>query len=232
MQVDDDRSCVVWLASTRRLSSAHVGVLDESENVRAGRFVRAADRARSLLASALVRLVAGDLLGQHPGEVRVRRECRTCGGPHGKVTVGHAVQLSVSHSGEAVVVAATRIAPLGIDIELFAGSAARAQRAARVACRADELAFVADDHDALRYWVRKEAIVKATGDGLAVPLGDVHVSAPDVAPELLGWRGRRPITCTLTDLDALDGYVGALAVLTDRPYAVAVRCADDLLVPC
>lgn len=227
----NESSCVVWLASTRRLTPAHVAVLDEFETSRATRFVRAADRVRSLLASALVRLVAGELLGQDPSQVRVGRECSTCGEPHGKATVGDTVELSVSHSGEAVVVAATRIAPVGVDIEHVAGSAARARPAARVACRADEFALVAADRDALRYWVRKESILKATGEGMAVPLRDVHVSAPDDAPELLGWRGRGPITCALADLDPLDGYVGTLAVLTDQPYDVELRSADDLLVP-
>ena len=105
----------------------------------------------------------------------------------------------------------------------------RARRAAELACAAPELARVGNEHDALRYWTRKEAIVKANGDGLRAVAPDIHVSAPDDSPQLLAWRGRTRPDCTLVDLDLPDGYVGALAVLTRRLVEVVARPAAELL---
>ena len=66
-----------------------------------------------------------------------------------------------------------------------------------------------------RYWVRKEAVLKATGDGLSIPLTQLTVSGPDQPPELCGWIGRPllPGIVTMYDLDAAPSYAAALALV-------------------
>ena len=62
-----------------------------------------------------------------------------------------------------------------------------------------------------RCWTRKEAVMKATGEGLSLPLGDFAVSLDDRARVLRipdAWGGR----WTLLDLAPGDGYAGAIAV--------------------
>ena len=85
-------------------------------------------------------------LGQHvhqrrPGDVPVERTCPDCGRPHGRprLDLPGAPQLSVSHSGLLVVVAA-HDGPVGVDV----------QRIADVPAGTDAGA-----------WVRDEAVVKA-----------------------------------------------------------------------
>ena len=229
-----DRVCEVWSASTDLLRPAHAAVLDDRELARAERFSRPSDRPRSLLAAALVRLVAASALNLDPADpqtvrrLEVDRGCPTCAEPHGKPSVGNGVHLSVSHAGALVVVAVTRVAPVGVDLEPTTRGA-QAQAAARWACAPEERAGIAEAGDALRYWIRKEAIVKATGEGLAVPLADIRVSAPRDPARLLQWTGRPAQACTLMDLNPPDGYVASLAVLSSGPLNVIERSGDDLL---
>ena len=229
-----DRVCEVWSASTDLLRSAHAALLDDRELARAERFSRPSDRARSLLAAALVRVVAARALGLDPADpqtvrrLEVDRGCPTCAEPHGKPSVGNGVHLSVSHAGALVVVAVTRIAPVGVDLEPMTRGA-QAHAAARWACAPEESVGITEAGDALRYWIRKEAIVKATGEGLAAPLADVRVSPPREPARFLHWTGRPAQACTLIDLNPPDGYVASLAVLSNGALNVIERSADDLL---
>ncbi len=76
-------------------------------------------------------------------------------------------------------------------------------------------------------WARKEAVTKATGDGLRVPFSQVVVAAvPDSAgpPRVTSWPyPQAPESVSVLDLDAGPGYVAALAVLG---RCEAVRSAD------
>ena len=77
----------------------------------------------------------------------------------------------------------------------------------------------------LRYWSRKEAALKATGDGLAVAPAAIRVSSPIRPPSVL--RGRQPLRdawpVRMHDLDAGAGHVAALASVR---APVAVRNYD------
>ena len=229
-----DRVCEVWSASTDLLRPAHVALLDDGERARAERQSQSSGRARTVLSAVLLRLVAARALDVDPSDpdrvrrMRVDRRCPTCGGGHGKPSIGDDVQLSVSHAGAVVLVAVTRVAPIGVDVEPIT-RAAHAEAAARWACASEERAQIRDGRDALRYWTRKEAVAKATGEGLAAPLVDVRVSAPHEAARLLRWSGRPAQACTLVDLNPPDGYLASLAVLSSGPVDVVELAARDLL---
>ena len=92
------------------------------------------------------------------------------------------LHVSLAHAGDRVVVAATDLGPVGVDVELdscaeFAGfdavSLAESER--------QELAALPSVHrmtGRTQMWVRKEAVLKATGDGLTVDPRRVIVSPP------------------------------------------------------
>ncbi|MCD0448235.1 4'-phosphopantetheinyl transferase superfamily protein [Actinocorallia sp. API 0066] len=149
------------------------------------------------LGCALLRAVAAEHLGCAPGAVPLDRRCAGCGGPHGKPRVVGApwLGLSLSHDGPRAVCAVARDLALGVDLESGDGSA----RLARRILSADEAASYrrcppARRPEAIRaYWTRKEAVLKATGDGLRTPMRALTVSAPDRDPELLAWHGRSPL---------------------------------------
>jgi 4'-phosphopantetheinyl transferase len=79
-----------------------------------------------------------------------------------------------------------------------------------------QLAGVAEDRRpeaALRLWVRKEALVKATGSGLMADLRRFTVGSPLGVPMLSGdVDGTDAATFTLIDLRGRHGYVASLAV--------------------
>jgi 4'-phosphopantetheinyl transferase len=131
-----------------------------------------------------------------------------------------ALQFNVSHSGNIALIAVGSEHPLGVDIEKIRGdvdTAALAERffSPRERCELRAL----PDHFRLpafyACWTRKEAFLKATGDGLSFPLADFSVTThPDVDPVLEEIRGNRedPKQWFLTDLNVTEGYRATMAI--------------------
>jgi 4'-phosphopantetheinyl transferase len=213
------RGCAVWWADTGQYRQAHFELLDETERARWRALKAGADRVRFGLAAVIVRLACAAELKVHPGLVPVRRLCPLCGGAHGPPRIeGTDLRLSVSHSGQRVVVATTRLGAVGVDVQ--ATGLVDVGTASRVVLGAGERLVAADDFYV--YWTRKEAVVKATGDGLNVPLRQVLVGQTGQTPRLSSYPGRPNLVAALADLDAGDGYAGAIAVL-GAPGEVVVR---------
>ncbi len=179
-----------------------------------------------VLAAALLRLAVAAETGTAPGRVDVERRCPGCGEPHWRPTLpGTGLHASVSHSGDLVAVALTRVAPVGVDVEQVVE--VDTGGLARTVLHPDEP--VAGPDDFFVYWTRKEAVVKATGDGIAAGLRKVRVSPPHQPPALLAYPGRPELAAHLVDLSPGGGYRAAVAVLADHPVAVGERSAEELL---
>src|SRR5215218_3272440 len=158
----DRERCDVWVADLAMQRTAHDALLDEVERGRADAFVRPADRSRSVLGVALLKLAVARSIGVAPASVRVDRRCAVCGRPHGRPrVVGSDVEVSVTHSGSLVAVAITWDGPVGVDAEHRAID--RTMPPAEHIVTDSEPVREADD--LLTYWCRKESVVKATGDG-------------------------------------------------------------------
>jgi 4'-phosphopantetheinyl transferase len=68
----------------------------------------------------------------------------------------------------------------------------------------------------IRMWTRKEAVLKATGDGLTVALDGLRVTAPGDPPAVLAWPpGVPPRAARMLDLDLGPAYRACVATLTD-----------------
>jgi 4'-phosphopantetheinyl transferase len=217
--------CAVWWAAPAHAGAGHLRLLDPAERARREALRQPADRDRFTAAAALLRLVVGRLTGLAPERVPVERGCARCGRPHGRPRIpGHDVHVSISHSGQRVAVA-TGPVPVGVDVEevrpiafddLGAHTLGPGEQAGDVG-------------EFFTYWARKESAVKATGDGLAVPLSGVLVSRPDEPARLLDYRTRPELVATMRDLSAGARYAAALTVLAAEPVQVTEHEAGDLL---
>jgi 4'-phosphopantetheinyl transferase len=224
--VIDAGGCVVWWAPLDLYRDHHADLLSVDERARAARLRRPDDARRLILAAAVLRSAVGAITGTPPDAVTIDRTCTRCGQPHGRPTLpGTGLHASVSHSGDRVAVALTTAGPVGVDVERIVDIDTEGM--SRAVLHPGESAPTPDDFYV--YWTRKEAVVKATGDGIGIGLAKVHVSAPDQPPALHAYPGRTGLAAHLRDLSPGPGYKAALAVLVDRPVPADERSAAELL---
>lgn len=122
---------------------------------------------------------------------------------------------STSTRGLGALAVATR--PVGIDVErLVSGETATDvgallhPRERHAVMRAAQLGDLAGRRAFTRIWVRKEALLKATGEGLTAPLDRDDLSAPASHP-VTGWHVVDVAEETMTGW-GLDDVFGAYAV--------------------
>ncbi len=215
--------CEIWWARLDQLLPAHLAILTPVELERREKLHRPADRERSALGAALLRIAAGETLGISPQDVQVQRHCPTCASEsHGRPSIRE-LHVSVTHSGQWAGVAVTTAGPVGLDVE---EASERLEFAPMLRMVLSPSEPPPPDRDGFFvYWTRKEAILKATGDGLRESMTKLTVSAPGESPRLIDAAGR-PDLVELTQLHDLTpgaGYPAAAAVLSPLPLLVTQR---------
>ncbi len=199
------------------------GALAADERQRAARFHFERGRRHFIAGRATLRVLLAAYLHVEPSHVALQY------GRHGKPALVDAasqapatapLRFNVSHSDGLAVYAFTRGRHIGIDVERlrpiddgeriaarFFSPAEHAQLRTVPAHQFDEAFF--------NCWTRKEAFVKATGEGLARSLSDFDVSLLPGEPARLTRTAPHPheaLRWTLQALDPAVGYVAALAV--------------------
>ncbi|WP_406725440.1 ketoacyl-synthetase C-terminal extension domain-containing protein [Streptomyces sp. GD-15H] len=223
--------CHVWLAPVLA-DPALLDFLDPGERERVRGLLLEEARTLSTTAHALLRLVVAARTGVEPRQVRLVRTCRGCGGAHGKPRLADPpadLEFSLSHCADLVAVAVTVGRPVGVDIETVGHLDGDRARLPRVVLSETEQRVLAAQPTArapgafTRYWARKEAVLKATGDGLTVNPADLTVSGPDTPATLLGWRGRPHDRAPLPLADVAAGPDHRCAVAFVGPHAPGFR---------
>jgi 4'-phosphopantetheinyl transferase len=154
--------------------------LSEEERLRAGRFVFARDRRRFIVARAWLRRLLASRLGVQPEGIQLTY------GPRGKPALRRNLadsdlRFNVSHSEDLAVYAFARGREIGIDVEAVRQLEDADAIAARFFSVRENSAYRAlDSNDKplgfFNCWTRKEAFIKALGDGLYCPLDSFDVS--------------------------------------------------------
>ncbi|MDR0779464.1 MAG: 4'-phosphopantetheinyl transferase superfamily protein [Pseudomonadales bacterium] len=177
------------------LTQRYATLLSGAERARWQRFVREADRNRFLLARALVRTVLAAYRAMAPQDLEFTADA--WGKPHllplpQEQTPPH---FNLSHTQGMAVLAVSRQAPLGVDVERVARVADAEALALRYFAPEEWRALQALPHDErqahfLRLWTLKEAYVKALGLGLRMPLDSFAFSFAGDAVNLTRREGQ------------------------------------------
>ncbi len=183
-------------------------LLDDAERERVNRRRRASDRDALTLSYALHRLYLASVLGLSPRDVPLARDALGC--PQLGEGLG---RTSLSHTDELVAFAFCCQGPVGVDIEPSTRSAMLPEIADRVGTPQElsELNLLAAQPRAralLALWVRKEALLKAAGIGMA---REMHtLSCPEAGLLTLPTTGAEAVQ--VLRLDAGGGCEAAVAV--------------------
>lgn len=211
-----------------RLSSLE-NTLSPNEKSKAARFVQPDDRRRFIAAHGILRLLLGRYLSVAPAALAFVNN------PFGKPALvrqdGESpLSFNLTHSGDVVafVIAAGR--NVGVDVETIRNDwnlmeLARAQFSDHEIGALQSLGSAEQAAAFFRCWTRKEAYIKARGEGLGFPLKQFSVAfGENDAPAVL-WVADEPTApghWSMFDLAPAPGYAGAVAV-EGRPVRLVTR---------
>jgi 4'-phosphopantetheinyl transferase len=202
--------------------AALASMLDARERQRHQRLRQSADQRSYLAAHVLARMALASYLDRDPVELLLGARCRRCGsGEHGKpMVLDSELEFSLSHSGDCVALAVARGASVGIDVEGLERGRDHSDLVPFVLSPEEQNAVLALPAEArpaalIRSWSRKEAVLKAVGYGLTLPLSDLTVAGPNEAARVLAWPDgpEDPAAFYLEDLHPGPGYASCVALV-------------------
>jgi 4'-phosphopantetheinyl transferase len=190
--------------------------LDEAERARAHRFRFDIHRDRFVVGRAMVRRLLGAYLEHDPASLVVRA---TAAGKPYLDGAGTDVRFNLSNAGGVGLLGVTLGREIGVDLEPLRdvdwGPDIARQFFSEHEIRS-LFAFPERDRSLafLRAWTRKEAVLKAKGDGLLAPLHDFDVTLDEQAHLLATrWDEADAARWQLHDASAtMPGHVAAIAV--------------------
>jgi len=201
--------------SDAELEACHE-LLSEEEREKAARYRVERPRTDYILTRGTLRSLLSKYLRTTPQEISFRYT------QYGKPFLANDTDLAfnVSHSEGLALLAFTRKRDIGVDVEKFrpqTDALKLAERFFSVHERESLRSLSSDElHTAFfRCWTRKEAYIKAKGEGLSLPLHQFDVSIePDPAEALIATRpdGAEATRWMLRNLQTNPGYAAALAI--------------------
>ncbi|MBM2294814.1 4'-phosphopantetheinyl transferase superfamily protein [Sulfitobacter pseudonitzschiae] len=200
----------LWLWSLEADTQADRALLSPDERARADRFVKARDAALYIAGRSRLRRILAAETGRAPADLRFDY------GAQGKPSLQNGPAFNLSHAGGMAALAVCETGVPGIDIEKIRPVEKEVATRFFSASENAALASLAPDewlNGFYRCWTRKEAVIKAVGQGLSMPLDSFDVTlAPDVPAALTRIAGGMAKDWHLTALDAGPGFMAALAM--------------------
>jgi 4'-phosphopantetheinyl transferase len=202
-------------------------ILSQEEFARAVRFHFERDKRRFVMSRVGLRMVLGWYLGLSPDQIRFHY------GEYGKPSLGNEhkgglIQFNMAHSSELAICAFVRNISVGVDIEKIRTLPDADQIAERFFSAAEysDYQTVFDAQKSLAFfncWTRKEAFIKAIGEGLSYPLHKFEVTLiPDDSAELreIYDDPQEAANWEIRSFIPAQGYLGAVAI---REQGLKVR---------
>jgi 4'-phosphopantetheinyl transferase len=204
-----------WCASLDvppETSARFYATLSFDERNRSARFRFEHDRQRFIVAHGVLRDVLGRYLQAQPD--RVGFVYNAFGKPDLGPEFGKRLKFNLSHSADLVLIAVAADCNVGVDVEYVRTEPDCAEIARRFfsAAEVDQLTALPSHLYAEAFfscWTKKEAYLKARGDGLAIPLNSFSV------PLTTGPASNDIVSAkrwSFYTLQPAPGYIGALAV--------------------
>jgi 4'-phosphopantetheinyl transferase len=226
----DRREVEVWfveLAASPASAEECAAILSADESERAARFRFPHLRTAFTLSRGILRILLGRYLGIDPDRVRFAY------GPRGKPRLAQPetpLEFNLAHSGGLAAYAFAVGCEVGVDIEKIRPVSDQDDIVRRFFSREEceewmGLDPAQRDEAFFRCWTRKEAYIKALGDGLSMPLDSFQVSLRPGAPAALIRAAGDPGAASrwsLWSLEPAEGYAGSLA-LPERGRGVRLR---------
>ena len=202
------------------VSSPDADTLSVDERERAGRFHADRDRDRFVAAHAAWRQILSAYLPVAPASLDF---ARTASGKPYLSVPPVSLQFSGSHSGDTAAIAIAWDAEVGVDVECRDRVVRDVMEMVAICFSNDEVhqlsAFADADKAAafLRGWTQKEAVAKARGEGLGIPLETIPVDLRATTPfvSVAGWQ--------VIPLSPGRGAIASLAAPADRRWQVVER---------
>ena len=205
--------------------------LAEDEWARANRFRFDKHRRQYAVGRGALRTLLAAYLGTRPELVRFRY------GPRGKPFLAEDLagkgdlQFNLSNSDEMALVGFVRGVEIGVDIEFLKPMPDCEEISERFFSLSERevlrgLPREIKEEGFFNCWTRKEAYLKAVGEGLAAPLDSFDVTlAPGEPPRMLTLEGdaARAARWTFQCFRPADRYIGALAIEGEPPGGGAWR---------
>jgi 4'-phosphopantetheinyl transferase len=201
----------VWLIPLPECGPVMPGLtecLSADEAARAARFLFDRDRARFIVAHAALR----DILSRYTQESAAALAISIAGNGKPYLTSHAGLRFNLSHSGRYGMLAVARGREVGVDIERIRGERPTRDIAERFFAPAEVSALLRESQEQqtaafFAIWARKEAYIKARGEGLAIPLDSFEVS---LGPEAVLLQAEDRERWSMCALDAPPGYAAAL----------------------
>jgi 4'-phosphopantetheinyl transferase len=197
------------------------GFLSADEAARVARFHFEEDRRRAIVSRGVLRILLGTELNELPDRIQFSY------GPQSKPELAADfaaadVQFNVSHSHEEILIALARGRAIGVDVEHIRPGVHDEEISSRYFTPAECVALhsLAPSRRAdgfFAYWTCKEALIKAKGGGLSIPL-----DAFEVAVDLE--RENVPV-CILSPADSRESW-SIRRLPAPQGYAAAVAAAE------
>jgi 4'-phosphopantetheinyl transferase len=186
--------------------------LSLEERIRAEKFFFDRDRSAYITARGVLRQLLARYLHRPPSELQFGYEAR--GKPFlANPSSAQPLNFNVAHSRNTALLAFSAGASVGVDVEFIRTDIASEEIAVRYFAPqevAELLALPPEQRPEAFFlgWTRKEAYVKALGDGLQIPLASFCVSLTPALPATL--ESADSSRWTLQNLSPGPGYAGAL----------------------
>lgn len=212
----------VWVFSldpTAEDVRCYGAVLSEEERARAARFLSESARWAFVAAHGMLREILGGYCGRKPGDLSFAST-----GTGKPVLKDEALNFNLSHSHGGALAAVSKTHEVGVDLELVRERIDCLKLAERFFSQEEHHCIArADAKDSrslfFRYWVCKEAALKARGVGLRMPLRDCVVTwSASADGGLVRWpHSKEPSpVCAVRLLPLGEEWVGAVAAEGER----------------